>query len=55
MSSANAEAKIGHDDKDLVQLAGYYAYIDQETNKEIEINGKLVKVEHVEKTQHFLL
>lgn len=38
---------VTHDDKDLVQLAGYHAYKEYEKDDEIQVNGKVFLVEHV--------
>src|SRR5699024_8771260 len=38
---------ITHDDKELVQLAGYHAYKNYKRGHKINVNGKLFRVEHV--------
>lgn len=44
------EEKTIENDKDLVQLAGYYAYQEQTEGNELEVLGKKFRVEHVEKS-----
>jgi YD repeat-containing protein len=43
----NPSTNITHNDKDLVQLAGYHAYKKYEKNDEIQVNGKVFLVINV--------
>lgn len=50
MSASDVEQEVKFDDKDLVQLSGYYAYKAQKRGAELEVNGKIFRVEHVEES-----
>jgi len=48
MSKTRIHPSVKHDDRDLVQLAGYHAYQKYEFEDEIHINGKVFMVEDTE-------
>src|SRR5690625_3809488 len=43
----NQSMNVMHDDKDLVQLAGYHAYREFRELDEIEVNGKRFRIEEI--------
>lgn len=49
MGATKTQQIVNLDDKDLVQLAGYYAYKLQKRGAVLEVNQRMFRVEHVEK------
>src|SRR5690625_548310 len=48
MSKTRIHPSVKHDDRDLVQLAGYHAYKKHKFEDEIHVNGKVFIVENTE-------